>query len=301
MNRSDKHSQSSFTLGATSSLALGALFISLAAPIVKATQVDPNIAAVFRMFFGALALLLLMLGQSRWRSGWQHGWSSSALIAFFFALDLWFWHRSIHWIGPGLATLLANFQVFLLPIAGFVLQSERPGPRFIGGLTLAALGLSLLFGLSWSEFSSINRWGVIYGLLTAMAYSAYILSLRYFQSKPNAPAAAARLFQVCVWCAALLALSTWDIRQEYLTISTQDWLLLAALGVVCQVFGWLLITRGLPGVAAAIAGLLLLLQPALSLGWDFLFFGLSLGMWQLLGVVLALLGIYIGSVRLAGK
>lgn len=290
-----------FSIGATGSLALGALFISLAAPIVKATQVDPNIAAVFRMFFGAAALLLLMLMTPRWRAGWRQGWLSSALIAFFFALDLWFWHRSIHWIGPGLATLLANFQVFLLPIAGFLLQNERPGPRFIGGLSLAAVGLCLLFGLSWSEFSSINRWGVIYGLLTALAYAAYILSLRYFQSKANAPSAAARLFQVCVWCAALLALSTWDIRAEYFSISGQDWLLLLALGVVCQVFGWLLITRGLPGVVAAIAGLLLLLQPALSLSWDFLFFDLALGLWQLLGVALALAGIYIGSVRLASK
>ena len=38
----------------------------------------------------------------------------------FFSLDLWFWHRSIIYIGPGLSTLLANFQVFILMLVGIL-------------------------------------------------------------------------------------------------------------------------------------------------------------------------------------
>ena len=117
----------------------GAFCISLAAPLVKGTQLDPSIAGVFRMFFGALTLAALLLAYPRWRQGWQHGWLSSALIALFFSLDLWLWHYSIHWVGPGLATLLANFQVFILPLAAGFLFREHPQRRFYWGLCLSLI------------------------------------------------------------------------------------------------------------------------------------------------------------------
>jgi len=276
-------------------LAGGAAFISLAAPLVKGTSVDASVAAIYRMLFGALTLGLLMMLNPRWRRGWRQGWGGSALIAFFFALDLWFWHRSIHWLGPGLATLLANLQVFLLPVGAGILYAEKPPARFYLGLLLAASGLWLLFGMNWAAFSSINRWGIVYGVLTAIAYAAYTLSLRHWQSRSDAPAAIARLFQVSALCTVMLTLSTLGSALYYLVIEPSDWLRLIALGMLCQVLGWLLITRGLPGVAAAVAGLLLLLQPSLSLIWDHLFFGLQLDGKQVCGVLLALVGIYFGG------
>lgn len=277
----------------------GAFFISLAAPLVKATSVDPTVSAIYRMVFGALALGLLLLLRSDWRRGLHQGWLGSSLIALFFALDLWFWHRSIHWLGPGLSTLLANFQVFLLPLAGRMLYGEQPHARFFYGLLMAAAGLWLLFGLSWSVFDEANRLGILYGLLTAVAYTAYTLTLRHQQSKAYAPAAMARLFQVSVLCAVLLVVMRWAEKDEglyYFLIGPKDFGFLLAYGVLCQVAGWLLITRGLPLVTTAVAGLLLLLQPSMSLLWDALFYGLQLTHWQIAGVGMALVGIYLGTV-----
>ncbi|GAB4201149.1 MAG: DMT family transporter [Wenzhouxiangellaceae bacterium] len=276
-------------------VAAGAALISLAAPLVKGTSVEPTLAAICRMWFGSLTLGLLLLINPEWRRGWRRGWGASALIALFFALDLWFWHRSIHWLSPGLATLLANFQVFLLPLLGRVIYAEKPAPRFFIGLLLAAGGLWLLFGHNWQQFTGLNRWGVVYGVLTAVAYAAYTLTLRHAQSGGQAPAASARLFQVSLLCTILLVIDGWIEGLDFFAIHGSDWLRLIALGVLCQVFGWILIARGLPGVAAAIAGLLLLLQPSLSLVWDFLFFGLQLSTLQIIGVLLALAGIYFGT------
>jgi len=75
---------------------------------------------------------------------------------------------------------------------------------------------------------------------------------------------------------------------------TQSLLALIALGVVCQVLGWMAITRGMPGLPASLVGLLLLLQPTLSMIWDAALFGLRLEVLQLAGAVLALAGIYLG-------
>jgi hypothetical protein len=38
----------------------------------------------------------------------------------FFALDLFCWHASILHIGPGLATIIDNFQVFVLTTVGIL-------------------------------------------------------------------------------------------------------------------------------------------------------------------------------------
>jgi len=279
-------------------VALGALMISFAAPIVKQVTVGPTVSAFYRMLFGALGLFLLLALNERWRRGWRHGWGASAAIAFFFALDLWFWHRSVIWLGPGLSTLLANFQVFILPLGAWLLSGERSGRRFSTALALAATGLWLMFGLNWQTFTAQNRLGILFGLLTAAAYAAYILSLQAAQRCPGAPATVARLFQVTLLTAVMIAVSAALEGLSLAVPTTGDWLLLIAYGLLCQVLGWLLITRGLPAVPAAVAGLLLLLQPSLSMLWDVVFFALLLGPWQWAGVVLALGGIYLGSRRL---
>lgn len=281
----------------TLQVATGAMFISFAAPIVKQVVVGPTVSAFYRMLFGALGLLLLLALNGRWRHGWRHGWGASGVIAFFFALDLWFWHRSVIWLGPGLATLLANFQVFILPLGAWLLSGECAGGRFYSALALAAAGLWLMFGLDWQAFTAENRLGIAFGLLTAAAYAAYILSLQAAQRQPGAPATVARLFQVTVLTTLLIGLSAGLEGHTLAVPAAGDWALLVAYGLLCQVLGWLLITRGLPALPAAVAGLLLLLQPSLSMVWDVLFFSLTLGPWQWAGVVLALGGIYLGSAR----
>jgi hypothetical protein len=66
-----------------------------------------------------------------------------------FALDLFFFHRSILFVGPGLATLLANFQVFILALAGVVLLGERLNWQTAVSIPLAVLGLATIVGFDW--------------------------------------------------------------------------------------------------------------------------------------------------------
>ena len=75
----------------------------------------------------------------------------------------------------------------------------------------------------------------------------------------------------------------------------QSGLSLVALGLMCQTLGWLLITRSLPWIPAAVAGLVLLLQPSLSFIWDVLFFNRTTSALAWVGVILALSAIYLGA------
>lgn len=279
----------------------GAVLISLSAPFVGLVAVAPSTAGFYRMLFGAAGLLLLLMLVTKWRrqfwQQWSAGWAWSALAALFFSFDLWLWHRSIVWVGPGLATLLANFQVFFMTFAGIVLLAERPGARFFTGLSLAIIGLWLLLVQSWPSWDLQQRNGLLYGLLTAIAYSGYMLSLRHGQSQQRRLNPVWRLLQISLLTSVFMALVMLLEGDSFRIPDSKNLWLLFAYGWLCQVLGWLLISRGLPMIAAGLAGLLLLLQPALSVSWDMLFFSLQLTLWQWLGLLLCLIGIYLGSLR----
>lgn len=272
----------------------GAVMISFAAIFARLADVEPTTSGFYRMAFGALGLLILLVIFKPMRTGFGRSWGASFLVAALFAADIWFWHRSIIYIGPGLSTLLANFQVFILTAVGVIWLRERVGWRFATGLGLAVIGLWLLFGRDWVSLPPDYRLGVIFGLLTAVAYAFYILSLRGFQIRHTGIAAEARLAQVTICCGLILGLINALEGNSFAIPDTQSLAALVALGLLCQVLGWLLITRGMPFLPAAIVGLLLLLQPSLSIVWDFLIFALRLDWLQIAGATLALIGIYLG-------
>jgi drug/metabolite transporter (DMT)-like permease len=275
-------------------VAAGAVLISLAAVFVRLADVEPTVSAFYRMLFGAATLFALLAIRPALARGLAAGWGASLLIAAFFAADLWFWHRSIVSIGPGLATLLANFQVFVLAAIGVLVYREHFGPRVAAAIALAALGLWLLFGREWSTLPEGYRVGIGFGLATALAYSAYLLSLRHAQGGEARMRGEARLAQVTLLCCLMLGLINLGEGHGFSIPNTRSLLALIALGVCCQVLGWLAITRGMPGLPASLVGLLLLLQPTLSMLWDVLLFGLALSLWQWAGALLALAGIYLG-------
>jgi drug/metabolite transporter (DMT)-like permease len=272
----------------------GAIVISFAAIFVRLAEVESTTSAFYRMLFGTAGFAALLLLDPRLRRGLGTGWPASLLIAVCFTADLWFWHRSIAYIGPGLSTLLANFQVFVLTFVGVVWLKERVGAHFALGLSLAMLGLWLLFGRDWSALPPEGRSGVILGLLTALAYGSYLLTLRAAQIRTPELRPETRLLQVGLCCTAMLAALNLVEGQSFVIPDTRSLLALLALGLCCQVLGWLLITRGMPSLAAAVVGLLLLLQPSLSILWDMLIFGLRLEPIEFVGCALALLGIYLG-------
>jgi drug/metabolite transporter (DMT)-like permease len=214
-----------------------------------------------------------------------------------FTADLAFWHRSIHLVGPGLATILANFQVFLLAGFGIMVLGERLRWRFAVAAVAALVGLVLLVGVDWRALPAGYGAGVGFGLLTALSYGAYLLVLRASQSRPGRLEPVPNLMAICWGTTFLLGLlAVWG--GESLAIPDgRTALVLVVYGITAQVVGWLLISRGIPHVEAGRAGLVLLLQPLLAFAWDMLLFGRPTDGMDVAGALLALGAIYLGTVR----
>ena len=279
---------------ATLRLAAGAVTISFSPVFVTLADVPPTVSAFYRMAIAAVALVSIAWIQGSRRLPTTGHLIAGGVTGALLALDLALWHRSIAYVGPGLATILGNFQVFFFAAFGMLFLGERPGRRLWIAIPLAVLGLFLVFGLDGELESSEYRLGVLLGLLTAVSYAAYLIALRRTRVKfgGEAPVATVALFTVSA--AVVLGLSGIVEAESFTVPDRTTWIALVALGLLPQVLGWLLISQALPHVETSRAGLLLLLQPSLAFVWDVLFFGRETGAIAYVGVTLALMGIYFG-------
>ncbi|MCA8944103.1 MAG: DMT family transporter [Planctomycetes bacterium] len=275
----------------------GCALISFSSVFVTLSSVAPTVSAFYRVAIGGVVLLAIL-----WRAKWPftrapvpYALLAGAIV--FFALDLAFWHRSIEFVGPGLATLLASFQVFFMTAAGIVWFGQRPNRIQLLAIPLALFGLALVVGLDWSVLSEQYRDGVVFGLLTGLVYAGYLLCLRQAQTGGSGRLPVAELAVVSLGSAVLLAGSAFVEGRSLAIERPIDYLWLGCLAILCHVGGWLLIASSLPRVPTAIAGLLLTMQPVLTFFWDVMLFGRSFTATEVTGVALAILGVWLGARR----
>lgn len=281
-------------------LFVGAGLISLSPVWVKLVNVSPTTSGFYRVFIGGCALALFLAATGRRLNFSRRVWQILILSSVFFALDLWFWHRSINYVGPGLSTLLANFQVFIMMLAGLFILHQRPRPSQWVAVPLALFGLGLIVGFDWQSLPEDYRLGVVFGLLTAVAYAGYLLTMREARSRSAYRLPAREVAVISMGTALLLGLSVIAEGESLLipTVTDAAWLL--GYGVLSHGLGWLFIASSLPHVSTTEAGLALLLQPALSFVWDVVFFSRPMTITELVGAAIALSAIYLGS-RSASK
>jgi len=278
-------------------LIAGAVMISFSGVWVKISHVTPTVSAFYRVLFGGIFLLAAACWQKEitWK-GWQR-LLLGFLCGLFLALDLFFWHQSIQYIGPGLATILGNFEVFLLAGLGVVFMGEKVSPRFFLAILMAILGLFLVVGIQWNQLGSQYKTGVYLGLTTAVAYTAFLLTLRKLQSGQTEAITFYSMMLVSFATAIFLGLQAVYSGDSFAIPDPQSWTALLLLGLTSQTIGWILISNALPRVRASFAGLILLLQPSLAFVWDVLFFQRPTSVVNWIGVIMAITAIYLGTVQ----
>ena len=271
---------------------LGSLMISFSAVFVKMVSVSPDTAAFYRVFFGGAGLAVLSVIMREPQRFPKVAILLLLAAAASLALDLVSWHRSIALVGPGLATILINFQVFLVALWGCVFNKEPLRPRLPVAMILALVGLWLLVGADMGKDGHVG--GVLWGLLAAVGFGAYILFVRASQCVENKLAPMSNMAVASLATAALLAIYC---QAKGATLAIPNWVdggWLLAYGLVSQCIGWLLISQGLPHLPASIGGLTILIMPTFSFIWDILFFARPTGFWGLCGAVLAIGAIKMG-------
>ena len=278
---------------------LGALVIAFSAILVDLADVTPATAAVYRC-----AYALPVLGAMAW---WEHRrfgprsarerWLAAA-AGLLFAVDIMVWHYAIKDVGAGLATVLGNLQVVIVPFLALALLGEKVPRRILAALAPVCGGVLLVSGaLEHGAYGVNPARGALLGIATGVAYSAYLLVQRQGSMDLRRPAGA--LFEMSLVAAAIslgfgLVIGVDDLAPTW---PSAGWLITLAL--TSQVVGWLLITFSLPRLPAALTSRILTLQPIASVGLGAILLGQEPSALQLCGVAFILGGVISVAVRRA--
>jgi drug/metabolite transporter (DMT)-like permease len=270
---------------------LGAIAIAFSSILVRLSHASPSTAAIFRC-----AYALPLLGWLAWREDRRLGprrWRDRRVAiaaGVFFATDLILWHHSIRDVGAGLATVLANVQVVLVPLVAWLVLGERPDRRVLAALPLALLGVLLISGaLEHGAYGANPARGAAFGLGAGVAYVGFLLLLRrggVDLRRPAGPLSDATATAAMLCVIAGLIIGDADLEPSW---PSAGWLVTLAL--TSQVLGWLLISTSLPRLPAALTSLLLTVQPVGSVALAALIFGESPSAVQLLGVGMILVSL----------
>lgn len=280
----------------TATLAIGAITIGFAPIMAKAVSLSVNQISFYRFLFGTVSLAAYILFK-RYKIDRAQLFRAAPFIfiaGLLFTVDIWFWHRSIVIVGAGLATLLANTQVFYLIILGWLIFRERPKWFFYPAMILAFSGLAVTCSpqINIQEFTD-GTLGVVYGLLTGVSYALFALFLKkstaIYTSRGPIPLLGITIVSL------LASLLIMVFNGEGISGSIRDIGVMTFYGAGIHAFGWILISGAIQKVPLSLVSLLLLLQPTFATVFGSVFYGEPLGYLQVLGLVLTLTGIYFAS------
>jgi drug/metabolite transporter (DMT)-like permease len=274
----------------------GAVAIAFSGILVRLADQPPSTVAFYRCAYALPPLLALAVWERR-RYGRlaERARNLSILAGLFFAADLILWHHSIAAVGAGLATVLGNVQVVLVPIAAWLFLHERPEVRVLAAVPVVLSGVVLISGVVGAgAYGEDPALGVVFGLLTAVAYAAFLLVLRAGNQdlrRPSGPLFYATLASAVVTLPIGALLGELELRPEW---PATGWLI--ALALSSQVLGWLLISVALPRVPAALTSVVLTVQPVLSVVFAAILLDESPSSVQSLGIAVVISGILLATV-----
>jgi drug/metabolite transporter (DMT)-like permease len=225
-------------------------------------------------------------------------WRYAGVAGAFFAADLILWHHAIADVGAGLATTLANLQVVLVALAAWALLGEKPAARVALAVPLVFAGAVLISGvIGEGAYGDDPALGALYGVLTAVAYTGFILVLREAGRDLRRPAGP--LFEATLVATGVAIVAGTLIGEVDLVPSwpAHGWLLTLAL--TSQVLGWLLIAVALPRLPASLTSIVLTVQPVGSVLLGIVLLGEDPAPLQLAGVAVIVAGIVVATRRAA--
>jgi drug/metabolite transporter (DMT)-like permease len=275
---------------------VGAVAIAFSGILFRLSHVSASTGAFYRCVFALPPLWFLARLETR-RYGRQkpRAIALAWLAGAFFAADLILWHNGIEQVGAGLATVLGNTQVVLVGLLAWAILGERPQRSSLAAIPIVGFGVLLISGvLESGAYGSNPGLGVLYGLLTAVAYSGFLLVLREGSRDLRRPAGPllTATFASAVGCAAIGGfVGDLDLTPSWAAIG---WLILLALS--SQVLGWLLISTSLPRLPAVVTSILLTFQPVCSVAFAALIVDESPSLLQLGGAACILAGLLTATI-----
>lgn len=207
-------------------------------------------------------------------------------------------HAAVDGVGAGLATVVGNLHLVLIPLLVMLFFREPPPRLYWLAVLLVGAGVVALAGVATPPDSGGPgvQGGVVLGVGSAAMMSGFLLMTSrtaVARSLPDAIDATAVVMAGATVTTLVCALAA-GVAGPAPTWQGNAWLLLLALGP--QIGGFVLLSVATGRLPVTVASASMLLVPVLALAWSRLFLGEPLGPPQLAGAGLVLAGVVLAHV-----
>ena len=277
-------------------LIIGAIAIAFSPIFVRFSDVDPIMTAFYRIFI-SLPFFLFFSSFNIIEKVKFPEFNNSYVIflvsGIFFALDLICWHWSIKLTTVSKATFLSNLAPIVVIIFSLIFLKERFSKFFYLAVLLSMVGMLMLLGESF-KFNKSQFIGDLLGVLTAVWYGSYIVTISQLRKKYNSTSI---MFLSGIVTAIILLIVSILFEQSLFPQSIFTITIIFLLGFICQFMGQSFITYSLAYLSASLSSLCLLIQPIAATVLAYFFFQEKLTTIQFFGSALILIGIYIARTK----
>jgi len=275
-------------------LFIGAVTIGFSGIFVRWSETGPVATGFYRMGIAAVVLLLLPFFMPAARP--QPAVRASRrdrlwLVAggLLFAADIVAWHPALLLTTISNATFIGNISTIFVALGAWIFLRRRIGGLFILGMAVTLAGAALLMGVSFG-FSPTRLFGDALAMLAAVFYGGYFLVVAHLRQRLSTITIMAWTSLVC----ALVLLPVAIVKSEVLFPATLlGWAPLLGISLLVHVGGQGAIAFAFAHLSPQFTALGTYLQPIASAVFAWLLLGERLGLADIAGSAIILLGIWI--------
>ncbi len=273
-------------------LIIGIAALAFSAPWVKLANFEPSTSAILRVGLALIVLLPFAFREKQQKGGLNKTGIYLALAAgIFLGIDFTAWNYSIFFVGSGIASVLLNLQIIILPALAAIFDKYRVPKSYFVLVPIMIFGVVLTGGVFDGPAGEgptevygmdITILGTILGAVSGVCYGIYL-----YASRKSSTLNPGRILQpMAITCAAQLVAPTifmtffsdrgFDISHGVLVdgklpfdpettlgdpINTMNWVWMIVLAVVGQAMAWTFVQYGSVRIDTTIVAGLLLLSP----------------------------------------
>ena len=273
------------------SLILGILCIAFSPIFVKLAGVPALTSGFYRIFIGWLCLAPYCILKNKLKIN-----RGDLLIAMLggivFASDIAVWHLSLLKISATVSTLLANLAPVWVGLLSYLLLKKRSGGLFWIGTLIAVTGMAILVGYQNVVHLQFNA-GILLALLASFLYACYIMITKGILQKIGTMTF---MFYNMLAASVFLLIVCMVNHTEIVRLTAPSWECLIAMGIICQLTGWITINYAIKFLASTKVSIALLGQTVIAGFLAVWFLHERLELKEIIGSVIVLAGITISFI-----
>ncbi|WP_432362063.1 DMT family transporter [Sporosarcina sp. UB5] len=302
-------------------LIIGIMALAFTAPWVKQSNFEPATSVILRVGLGIIFLLPFVFSEMKKLGKLNKSGITLSLIAgFFLGIDFTAWNYSIFYVGSGIASILLNLQIIILPALAFLFDRERIPKSFFIVAPVMILGVLLAGGIFNGADPTTEGPTTVYGINLAVlgtiagSISGICYGIYLYTSRKAGRVNSGQIVQPMVWAGVAQLIAPviflfisgrgFDLTHGVLVngqlpmnpettlgdpITGMNWFWMIVLASLGQAIAWTFVQYGAVRLDPTIVAGLLLLSPISTVAIiAVLLFGEVPSTIQIVGVILVL-------------